>query len=95
LASCGVMMQMSSDAFSGFFDRKRMLALHDEGLVHVLGSDCHNITSRPPNLALAYDAIEKKRGEEAVQRIVQNGMHLLGFNVSNASMAFDTEDIHL
>ncbi len=76
LASRGVMMQISSGAFSNYFERRQMLRLYDEGLLHILGSDCHNTTTRPPNLALAYDVIEKKRGEDAVREIVRNGFEL-------------------
>ena len=77
LAAGGVKMQLSADAFSGFWQARRMLRLWDEGLVHVLGSDCHNLTSRPPNLAAAYEYIERKRGERAVLGIIQNGLRLL------------------
>lgn len=77
LADSGVLMQVSSGAFDGFLNLRKMLQLLDEGLVHLLGSDCHNLTSRPPNLADAYNIIEMKRGKEAVKRIVNNGIRLL------------------
>lgn len=77
LAASGVMMQISANAFVRFGSSGKMLKLLDEGLVHILGSDCHNMTSRPPNLADAYDIIEKKRGREAVKTIIRNGFRLL------------------
>lgn len=77
LASAGVFMQVSSGAFTGMGNSGKMLKLLDEGLVHLLGSDCHNMTSRPPNLVDAYTLIEKKRGEAVVAQIVNNGIRLL------------------
>ena len=78
LASCGVMMQMNSSAFSGFFNARKALKLLNEGLVQLLGSDCHNITTRPPDIADAYVLIEKKCGAHAVKDILHHGQTLLG-----------------
>lgn len=77
LASFDVKLQFSADAFSGYWSSRKMLHLLDEGLVYVLGSDCHNMTSRPPNLAYAYEYIERKRGAAVVRKIVDHGIQLL------------------
>ena len=37
--------------------------------IHLLGSDCHNLVDRPPNLGYAMEAIRKSLGEEALQEI--------------------------
>lgn len=39
--------------------------------IHLLGSDCHNLTDRPPNLGPALEKIRKKLGDDAVARIQQ------------------------
>lgn len=77
LASSGVLMQVNASFFSGMFRSAKALQMLDEGLIHLLGSDCHNLTSRPPNLADAYTFIEKKRGKAAVKKIMDNGLQLL------------------
>jgi len=77
LASAGVFMQVSASAFTGFGGCGKLLKLFDEGLVHLIGSDCHNVTSRPPNLASAYEIIEKKWGKDEVQQIIDNGIRIL------------------
>lgn len=77
LAASGVIMQVSAGVFTGFHSSRKALQLLDEGLIHILGSDCHNITSRPQNIACAYDFIERKRGELAVKKIINNGFQLL------------------
>lgn len=77
LASLGVHMQVSADAFTGYWKSRKVMGMLDDGLVHVLGSDCHNITSRPPNINIAYEYIERKRGVAVVKRIINNGIQLL------------------
>lgn len=37
--------------------------------IHLLGSDCHNLTGRSPNLAQAAEGIREKLGQEALDRI--------------------------
>ena len=39
------------------------------GQIHLLGSDCHNLTSRTPNLADAVANIRKRCGEDAIAAI--------------------------
>ena len=43
-----------------------MLAEHDNIMI---GSDCHNLTDRKPNLAEARSIIEKKAGAECLAQI--------------------------
>lgn len=38
-------------------------------VIHVLGSDCHNLDSRAPNLLAALKKIERKMGHEEIERI--------------------------
>ena len=77
LVECGVKIQISAGAFTGVFKSRQVLKMLDDGLVHILGSDCHNMTSRPPNLSQAYEFIEGKRGKGAVQKIMNHGIQLL------------------
>jgi protein-tyrosine phosphatase len=37
--------------------------------IHLLGSDCHNMTTRKPNLAEAVQKIRQRLGEEALSHI--------------------------
>lgn len=60
----GILMQVNSSFFKGYFSKKSAFKLFDKGLIHFIGSDCHNLSDRPPNIEIAYDAIEKKLGRE-------------------------------
>ncbi len=52
--------QCNAEAFSSFMTRRMAFHMIDRGLLHFLGTDCHNVTSRPPNMAIAQQALEKK-----------------------------------
>lgn len=63
--------QMNAEAFSSFSTRRLGMRLIDQGLLHFLGTDCHNITSRPPNMDIARQAIEKKLSPAAWETITR------------------------
>lgn len=50
--------------------------LRDDG-IHLLGSDCHNLTTRLPNLGDALSVIMKRLGSEAIDRINQYEQEVL------------------
>ena len=57
--------------------RKRLLKLLDAGKIHFIGSDCHNLDSRPPEYEKGIEVIKKKCGDEAVQTLIANANYLL------------------
>ena len=69
LAELPVYVQANASAFLRFSTRGRMLRLLREEKVHFLGSDCHNLTDRAPNLVDAVRVVEKHHGASALQRI--------------------------
>ena len=52
--------QCNAEAFTERKSRKLAFELMDSGLLHFLGTDCHNIADRAPNMEEARKAIEKK-----------------------------------
>lgn len=64
LLRAGVLLQCNAEAFAHLRTRRRALKLLKKSCIHFLGSDCHNLSSRPPKLQLAREAIEKKLGAE-------------------------------
>jgi protein-tyrosine phosphatase len=81
LLSLDVIVQMNAEFFNGFFTRKKAVELLRNGVVQLLGSDCHNTDKRAPNLDKAFDIIKKKCGEETLSEIDRLGRSIL----------FDTE----
>jgi protein-tyrosine phosphatase len=72
LARRGVWMQLTAGSLTGRFGGRvrywadRML---DEGLVHILATDAHNTTSRPPILSKARDLAAARLGDEEAIRL--------------------------
>jgi len=63
----GVLIQANADFLKGFFNRKKAFKMIDSNKLHLIGSDCHNITSRPPKIGEAYNVIEKNYGSDFVK----------------------------
>ena len=74
-------MQVAVQANSSFFLERRTASMAMKMLknqkIQVLGSDCHNLTSRKPDLGDAAERIQQKLGAEATQRIRDYGRMIL------------------
>ena len=62
LLECGVLFQTNASFLIERRHRRRALSMIANGQLHFIGSDCHNLKSRPPNVADAYAILEKKHG---------------------------------
>lgn len=58
----GVLVQMNAEALLQPATRWTAGRMLRQGLVHLLGSDCHNMSGRAPNLGKAVQNLEKRRG---------------------------------
>ncbi len=72
LLSLNVLCQINANAFLDRQSRRKLLPLFRNDSVHVVGSDMHNLTSRPQNLSEAYNMIENKFGWEYVDFLKHN-----------------------
>lgn len=59
LLDMGLPMQMSADAFANPFSRHKMLDMLKWGQWYI-GTDCHNIDKRKPNMDIAAKALQKR-----------------------------------
>lgn len=59
-------IQVNADYFINRGTQRKALKLINENSIDFIGSDCHNLTSRPPNIGEAYKTIEKKLGIKSV-----------------------------
>lgn len=65
-----VLVQANASFFCGNSATRAMRILQKEQ-IHLLGSDCHNLRSRKPNLGKAIDRIQRHKGIELLERIVE------------------------
>lgn len=57
--------------------RKKLFKLLDTGHIHLIGSDCHNLDSRPPEYEKGINAIIKKSSQEAIDTLIYNANQLV------------------
>lgn len=69
LISRGVLMQGGTEPFFSFFSSRLAISRLKSGRIHLLGSDCHNMTSRPPRYGEAIARIRKKLGGAALDAL--------------------------
>ncbi len=73
-----VHVQINAESLTDWRKRGHLVRMFRDGQAHVLGSDCHSLHRRPPNLAEGRAVLEKKLGRECLQRIDADGCRLLG-----------------
>lgn len=72
MATAGVLMQVTAGSFFGDYGRSASdlaTRLLDMGLVHLVASDAHDVTRRPPGLSRAWAFVKAERGAEEARMI--------------------------
>ena len=69
LAELPVLVQANAEFFLNPRTRRMALRMLRADQIQLLGSDCHNLDSRPPRLGAAIRLIEKRLGQQALERI--------------------------
>lgn len=64
-----ILLQMNAARLLHFSSRRQACRLLSNGTVQLLGSDCHNNTSRPQNLAQAVEYLQKKGMEDVLEEL--------------------------
>ena len=77
LLESGILMQVNASFFTSFASKRKALSLLREGSVHFVGSDSHNMSSRPPRVGKAFEVIQKKLGENYLKQMNEYGHSLL------------------
>ncbi|MCR5274578.1 MAG: hypothetical protein K6E26_04375 [Clostridiales bacterium] len=73
----GIYIQSNAEAFIDRKTRKKVMKLLQEEKIDFLGTDCHNMTYRPPNMLDAWEIIEDKLGSGALERLEDNSFVLI------------------
>ena len=77
LVSNGIQMQVNASFFEHFYTKQRAVKFLESGYIHFIGSDCHNMTTRSPNIGEAYELISKKFGEDYLYQMNEYGKSIL------------------
>lgn len=77
LAELPVAVQVNASFFLRRSTASMAIRMLRRDQIHLLGSDCHNMDMRPPNLGPALQVIRRRLGDEAIDRILRNGESVL------------------
>ncbi|MCI6353855.1 tyrosine-protein phosphatase [Eubacterium coprostanoligenes] len=69
---CLTQVNISSFVNSHRSVKKKLIKLLNTGHIHLIGSDCHNLSSRAPEYENGIKEIIKKSGQEAVDVLIKN-----------------------
>jgi protein-tyrosine phosphatase len=73
----GALVQSNAEHFVSWRTRRRAFAMLRQGRIHVFGSDCHNLDSRPPNMGKLRRVLRKKLGNAGIAAIDERSKKLL------------------
>ncbi len=72
-----IIMQSNAEFFLPLLSRIRALKLLKQGRIHLLGSDCHNMSDRAPRIQEARTIIQKKTDDDVLDYIDELGRLIL------------------
>ena len=72
-----VLAQINAESLLDWRQRGKLIKMVRNGQVQLLGSDCHGIHHRPPNLGEGREILRKKTGTEYLDRIDRRSEELL------------------
>ena len=72
-----VLAQINAESLLDWRQRGKLIKMVRNGQVHLLGSDCHGIHHRPPNLGEGREILRRKTGTEYLDRIDWRSEELL------------------
>lgn len=78
ISESGILKQVNATFFTSFLSKRKALSLLKHGEIHFVGTDCHNMTTRSPQICKAFENIEKKLGGEYISKMNEHGYSLLG-----------------
>lgn len=73
---CLIQVNIGSFANAPRGIRKKLIKYLNSGMIHFVGSDCHNLDSRAPEYEEGIKVIQKKCGDEAVEILIANANEL-------------------
>ena len=72
-----VTVQVNAETLLDFRQKGKMFKMFRKNYAHILGSDCHGMHHRVPNLWLGREVLEKKLGHEFLENMDSYGTKLL------------------
>ena len=72
-----IRIQVNAEAFDDRKLRRKLIKMFASGEAHMLGSDCHGMNRRPPNLPAGMNALRAALGDDFLRRMNECNKELL------------------
>lgn len=72
-----IRIQVNSEAFENRKLRKKLIKMFADGDAHMLGSDCHGMNRRPPNLPTGINVLRDELGDAFIQSLKEGNEEML------------------
>ncbi len=66
----GMKVQLNTESLNYYFSRRKAIRLINDGLVHMITSDCHDLKTRPPGLKTAAGALKGHLDDKIIQELL-------------------------
>jgi protein-tyrosine phosphatase len=73
----GILLQVNASVFLNFSSRGKVLKFLRQGGLLFVGSDCHNLTSRPPRIGEAHEILKRKLDEKQYSKLLEYWSQML------------------
>lgn len=81
IEDAGFLVQVNAEFVKSFTKRIAVISHLKKCEIHFIGSDCHNVTYRRPEIGEAFNLIEKKLGSGFLNEMNKFGSDLLGLDI--------------
>ena len=78
LSALPVLVQANASFFAQNGTASRAMHMLRKEQIHLLGSDCHDLNTRKPNLGIAVKKIQRHLGETPLERIMDYQTYVFG-----------------
>ncbi|MDD3231409.1 MAG: hypothetical protein PHE09_19680, partial [Oscillospiraceae bacterium] len=69
----GILLQANAEYFTRRLTQRAAIKALKNGEIYLLGSDCHNMNTRKPNMDEAANIIKRKLGDGVLDRLNYHG----------------------
>ncbi len=77
LYSFDVLIQINAESFGDYHFKKFIDRMMKNAMIHIVGTDMHNMSHRPPNMKKALKHINKRYGIECTEYLMNNAEKVL------------------
>ena len=77
LSGMPLAVQINAESLTDWRQRGKLIRMFKNGKAHLLGSDCHSLNRRPPNLGEGREVLRKRLGEDFLERMDRFGEGML------------------